>query len=81
MKCGASHFLIYNISKILQERGIEVFNLGGTDLRNEGLVEFKRGFGTDEVCLESAEFVLGHKLKMKVGKAVKLLKRSLLNAK
>lgn len=79
MKCGASHFLIYNIARILKERGMEVFNLGGTDLQNEGLVDFKRGFGSVEVSLESAEFVLGHKLKMKVGKAVRLVKRALRN--
>lgn len=74
MALGASHFLIHSISVRLQEQGLDTFNLGGTDLANKGLVEFKRGFGTTEIPLESAGCRLGSQVKRAVGRSVALLK-------
>jgi hypothetical protein len=54
MERGASHFLIFEIAKTLQEQGLTLFNLGGTDKKAFGLQEFKTGFGTDKVELEEA---------------------------
>lgn len=64
MRIGASHFLVYNIAEALQKDSIEIFNLGGADESAPGLHRFKRGFGTSEVKLESAQFVLSSKFKM-----------------
>lgn len=71
---GASHCLVFEIACRLQREGLEVFNLGGTGLENKGLVEFKSGFGTKQIPLESAEFCFGNRLKRKLGRAVQLLK-------
>ena len=73
MALGASHFLVFEIAKTMQGRSLDVFNLGGTDLQNRGLIEFKRGFGARELRLEAAGFCLGSKLKRKLGRAVGLL--------
>jgi lipid II:glycine glycyltransferase (peptidoglycan interpeptide bridge formation enzyme) len=59
MTCGASHFLVYEIAKSLQDRAIELFNLGGTEPQNTGLARFKAGFGTTTVELGAARFFLG----------------------
>jgi hypothetical protein len=74
MNLGASHYLVHEISKRLQEEGMDSFNLGGTGLENAGLVEFKRGFGTIEVSLESAEFFLGSRIKRRLSRALQLLR-------
>jgi len=76
MALGASHFLIHEITKRLQEEGLEVFNLGGTNPENKGLIEFKRGFGTIEVNLEAAEFCFGSRVKRRLGRALELLRES-----
>jgi len=74
MRCGASHLLIHEISKTLQDRGMELFNLGGTDELHPGLEEFKSGFGAKGVKLESAKFFLGGALKKKLVTAARLLR-------
>ncbi len=62
----ASPFLVYEIATIIQDRSMELFNLGGVDQPNTGLGRFKAGFGSTMVKLEAAEFFLGSKLKKKV---------------
>jgi hypothetical protein len=59
MACGASHFLVYQIAKTLQAEGKQQFNLGGAQPENQGLRQFKAGFGAESVELEAAEIVLG----------------------
>ena len=68
MKLGASPLLVYSIAKHLQERNLQIFNLGGTSLDDEGsgLRQFKSGFGAKAVNLESAEFYLGGALRKKI---------------
>jgi hypothetical protein len=56
MTCGASHFLIQDITQTLQGDGLERFNLGGADDTNAGLERFKTGFGAIATELEAAEF-------------------------
>ncbi len=55
---GASHFLVYEVARALQDDGKELFNLGGTEADHEGLVRFKKRFGAAEVALESCQFAL-----------------------
>jgi hypothetical protein len=74
MALGASHFLLHEISLRLQADNIEVFNLGGTDLANKGLVEFKRGFGASEIGLQSAGFQFGSRVKRTLGRSIELLR-------
>ena len=70
MKLGASPLLVYSIAKHLQERNLQIFNLGGTSVDDEGrgLRQFKSGFGAKPVSLESAEFYLGGALRKKITK-------------
>lgn len=63
MACGASHFLVYQIAKTLQAENKERFNLGGAQLENQGLRQFKAGFGAESAALEAAEIVLGGKMR------------------
>jgi hypothetical protein len=60
---GASHLLLYEISRRLTEEGAAEFNFGGTQPANEGLVRFKTRFGTRRVDLEAASFDLGGRLR------------------
>jgi lipid II:glycine glycyltransferase (peptidoglycan interpeptide bridge formation enzyme) len=76
MACGASHFLIFEIARALQEEGMELFNLGGTDRMSVGLQEFKSGFGTERVELEAAEFFLGNKVRRVLGVTLQLVRDS-----
>lgn len=71
---GASHFLFYEVAKLLRSEGSSVFNLGGADEHSVGLQEFKHGLGATRIELESAEFFTGSKLKRFATGAVSLLK-------
>jgi hypothetical protein len=62
MACGASHFLVYEIAKSLQDQTIELFNLGGAEPQNAGLARFKAGFGTTTVELAATRFFLGSRV-------------------
>jgi hypothetical protein len=75
MRCGASHFLEYEIAAALQAEGMEVFNLGGTDQSNPGLENFKAGFGAGRIELESAQFYLGTKLQSTLTAALAMLRK------
>ena len=59
MACGASHFLVAEIARTLQQAGIRSFNLGGTRDSGSGLARFKSRFGARVVKLESAQFYVG----------------------
>lgn len=56
LRQGASHLLVYEIAKTLQEQSKERFNLGGTGPDQEGLIRFKKRFGASEVALEAGSF-------------------------
>ncbi len=75
MQCGAAHFMWYEIMRLSQERGLKVFNMGGTDQPDSGLGRFKAGFRPRIVELESAEFFFGSRLKKQLRAAVRLLRR------
>jgi hypothetical protein len=66
MESGASHFLIHEIANLLREESKEMFNLGGAEMSNPGLIRFKAGFGTRQVQLESATFFLGGNMRRMV---------------
>jgi hypothetical protein len=74
MAMGASHYLIRQVAEILRAEGIEKFNLGGADVSNPGLERFKRGFGAQEIHLESADFCLASPLRRKATAALRALK-------
>lgn len=71
---GASHFLFYEVAKLLKAEGAEVFNLGGANENSTGLREFKLGLGSKQMDLESAEFYTGGFLKRFATGAISLLK-------
>jgi hypothetical protein len=73
MASGASHFLVHEIASILRAESMELFNLGGTERLNEGLVRFKTGFGGSTIELEAAEFFVGSKVKRKILVVTQLL--------
>ena len=58
MEQGASTFLVFEIAKNLQERELDIFNLGGVSGVNPGLQDFKAGFGTTQRPLAAAEYDL-----------------------
>ena len=58
MKCGASPFLLLEASRELAADGIRLFNLGGADAASESLRTFKIRFGTREVQLASATYLM-----------------------
>ncbi len=62
MACGASPFLIHEIARQLQERSVEVFNLGGAAPDNPGLFRFKGELGAEAVPLECAGYATGNRL-------------------
>ena len=59
MACGASPWLVHETARTLQERGLEVFNLGGATETNPGLFRFKTDFGTTPVPLQAVTLYLG----------------------
>ncbi len=75
MRCGASHFLEYEIASALQAEGMDTFNLGGTQDSNRGLENFKVGFGATPIELESVECYLGGELKRTLTAAVAMLRK------
>jgi lipid II:glycine glycyltransferase (peptidoglycan interpeptide bridge formation enzyme) len=58
-ECGASHFLVAAAAQSLAQSGAEIFNLGGAKEYESGLMNFKAGFGAEEVMLRSAVFKAG----------------------
>ena len=74
MAVGASHLLIHEIANQLQTQAVDILNLGGTDLQNKGLIEFKRGFGAREILLEDVDLYLGSRTRRLLGRAFELLK-------
>jgi hypothetical protein len=56
MEVGASPFLISKVAGILQQEGVQVFNLGGAGPESSGLQRFKAGFGARKVELTAASF-------------------------
>ncbi|MFQ5634650.1 MAG: GNAT family N-acetyltransferase [Gammaproteobacteria bacterium] len=66
MKIGASIFTIVELAERLREEGCRVLNLGGTDPGQEGLRRFKRGFGTEEILLQSARSYFGSRLRQRL---------------
>jgi hypothetical protein len=58
MTCGAAAFRVYESAKVLQERSLEVLNLGGVTPDNPGLYQFKVGLGAAQVPLECAGYCL-----------------------
>ena len=71
MAIGASHYLIRQVAETLRAEGIEKLNLGGADASNPGLERFKRGFGAQEIHLESADFYLASPLRRKATAALR----------
>lgn len=76
MAAGASHFLVYEIARVLRAESLTVFNIGGADSSNPGLQRFKRGFGAATVPLEAAEFWLGSVARARLISAVRVLGRA-----
>ena len=74
MACGASHFLVQEIANTLREQSKTIFNLGGADPSNPGLVRFKTGFGGRTVKLEAAEFYLGSKARKTILTGIRYLR-------
>jgi ribosomal protein S18 acetylase RimI-like enzyme len=73
-ECGASTFLVFEIAKALQDQGYQSFNLGGTEVGNRGLQDFKTGFGAAPVPLAAANFFLGGSVKKKLFTTLRLLR-------
>jgi hypothetical protein len=76
MKCGASHFLIYSIARVLREESVRTFNLASAEVSNPGLRLFKLRFGATPVSLESATFYLGSNLRRRLTTAAHSLRQS-----
>lgn len=72
MKSGASHFLLHEIARSLQEERITRFNLGGVSPDQGGLRRFKSGFGTTEVPLTATIALYGNQLRHEI--AAKMVK-------
>ena len=76
MKCGASHFLIYSIAKVLRAESIRAFNLGDAEPnQNPGLSLFKSRFGATPVSLEYARCYFGSDLRRKLTGAARYLRQ------
>jgi hypothetical protein len=82
MKCGASHFLLYSIARVLREESVRTFNLGNAEVpgdpgaSNPGLELFKLRFGATPVSVESATFYLGSNLRRRLTAAAHSLRQS-----
>lgn len=53
MATGASHFLVFEIAKLLRGEGVDEFNLGGVVDRSSGLARYKSSFGCRAVESEA----------------------------
>ena len=73
MKKGAATFLVAEVARILRAEGVRIFNLGGVDFDNEGLVQFKTGFGARMVSLEAVRLSTVSPVKRKLRTFAKLL--------
>jgi hypothetical protein len=73
MKCGAAHFLIYSIARVLREESNLTFNLGTAEPET-GLSLFKIRFGATPVPLQLARFYLGSDLRRKLTTAAHFLR-------
>jgi hypothetical protein len=71
-RCGAGHFLYFEIAKHLQNAGFLTLNLGGASVDNIGLQEFKAEFGARRIDLEAAEFYIGGPIRKRVGAVARL---------
>jgi hypothetical protein len=80
MEQGASVFLVFEIAKNLQERKLDIFNLGGVSGVNPGLQEFKAGFGTTHRPLTAAEYDLRTRLRKNIEGALRCLHSKLSSA-
>jgi hypothetical protein len=75
MEIGASHFLVHSVARMLQEEGVEIFNLGGAEIENPGLRAFKSRFGTVPVETEAVRAVLCGAVHRRFVEACHALKR------
>ena len=73
MNKGAATFLIAEVARMLQADGVRLFNLGGVDLKNTGLLQFKTGFGARKVMLEAVSFSTVSPVKWKLRSAARSL--------
>jgi hypothetical protein len=73
MSTGASHFLLFHITHILQCEGRWQFNFGGAREGSE-LARFKRRFGAEAAERVSATYYVGPRWKRKLRHAVELLR-------
>lgn len=76
MKRGASHFVNYEITRILAEEGRVTFNLGGAP-EGSSLAAFKLAFGAETLVLPAATCYVGPVWKRRVRSAVRLLRSGL----
>ena len=74
-KCGASHFLLYSIARVLRGESVRRFDLG-TAADGPGLDLFKLRFGAAPVFLEHATFYLGSDLRRRLTTAAHYLRQS-----
>jgi hypothetical protein len=74
MQCGASHLLNYEVARMLQERAMTAYNLGGVQDLDSGLAKFKLRFGARLVELEAADFLVGSRLVEGLSKAARWLR-------
>lgn len=70
MKIGASHYLNFQIARILQSENCELYNLGGCADPKSGLGAYKAHFGSRSVTLEAADFYVGPAWKKKLSRLV-----------
>ena len=73
-ECGAATFLVFEIAKTLQDQGYRLFNLGGAEVGNRGLQDFKTGFGAAPVPLAAASFFFGGPVQKKLFTTLRLLR-------
>jgi lipid II:glycine glycyltransferase (peptidoglycan interpeptide bridge formation enzyme) len=74
MEHGASPYLVYETARSLQERGLQIFNLGGVAGTNPGLHDFKAGFGAAQRSLAATEYSLRMGLRGTLGSAIRRLR-------
>jgi RimJ/RimL family protein N-acetyltransferase len=76
MSIGASHFLNYEIARILQSEGCAIYNLSGASKEDSGLTRYKAGFGARIIPLETAQAYLGSVLQRKLTTAARLIREN-----